>query len=631
MVSRPLIIGLLVTATLLVAGYCMLSDEGSAKMGLDETTGHLSPSHSLISKPVITRPSPPKQGYVGSESCRECHAEIAELYAQHPMGRSMSVATDSVPALTGLESEFTVPGVASFDRVFRYSVQQAADGLVHREQAVSRTSKEVIYQTDVPVHFAVGSGKRGKSYIINHDGVLMMSPLTWYSQAKRWDLSPGFELNNRHFERRIVDGCVQCHSSHAASDSTSTNLFQKSPFHELAIGCERCHGPAQAHVNFHREGSVLGLGEETDPILNPGKFSSEKSNQVCFQCHLIGDSRLPRYGRTDFDFRPGDHITDIWTIFVTGTGIAADQTTEAVSQVDQMLSSSCYQNSDQFGCVSCHDPHQTPAPEDRHDFYRQRCLKCHGHSSPECTEDVSVRAATAISDSCIDCHMPSIAANDVPHTSQTDHRVLARPKAAKSTVAAGRYHDVRIFEGEASNLTEAEVNRANAIKMVHTAEATGGTVLAAEAIPVLQTWVSLVSDDLAAVDAMGAAFFLVDDVTSAERIWQSGLQMMPRDERFLRRLFVLYHDNGRIREAIDVGEQLIGVNDWNHEYHGRLAHLYGQAGRLRDGIASAERALELNPSAYRIHDWLAQAYAAIGNEAASQRHRDFSRALSPTP
>ena len=44
-----------------------------------------------------------------------------------------------------------------------------------------------------------------------------------------------------------------------------------------------------------------------------------------------------------------------------------------------MHESRCYRASaGGFGCISCHDPHRRPAPEERAGYYRGRCLECHG-------------------------------------------------------------------------------------------------------------------------------------------------------------------------------------------------------------------------------------------------------------
>jgi hypothetical protein len=583
-----------------------------------------STSKSSIAAPP--RPKPPSQAYAGSHTCVECHTEISDQFAQHPMGRSMSVTTEDTLANFHEHSQFAVDPSPHFRHDLSYSAVRIEDNMVHRETARDRESGDILYHHDVPVHFAVGSGKRGRSYITNRAGVMLMSPVTWYTAAKRWDLSPGYKFQNLHFNRRIVDGCVQCHADRVAQNPESTHLFQKDPFPELAISCERCHGPGESHVNAWTVGNGP-TGE--DPIVNPEKLSGDLRDHVCFQCHLISESRLLRYGRSDFDFRPGDHITDIWTTFVQGSGIDSQSGTRAVSQVGQMLSSRCHLESDgHMGCTSCHDPHRTPKPAEKHSFFRSKCLTCHDSERTECSEDVAVRNALLEKDSCITCHMPAVKANDVPHTSLTDHRILKH--ANQSTAESSpKTPQLEIFGLETGRVPSAEVDRATAVQMVQSAEATGSQVVAIQAIPMLEEWVQAVPDDLPAVAALGTAYSLADELSSAQTTWEAGLKLAPRDERFLRQLFILYHDAGQLDKALQRGRQLILVNPWDYEYHGRLAHILGQMGRIDDGIRAAKQALKVNPSAYRLHGWLAEVYTRRNDLKSSRHHRDLYESLAP--
>ena len=61
--------------------------------------------------------------------------------------------------------------------------------------------------------YALGSGTRGISYLIEHDGRLFQSPISWYGQKKQWDLSPGYDVNNLHFDRPIEPDCLFCHAN----------------------------------------------------------------------------------------------------------------------------------------------------------------------------------------------------------------------------------------------------------------------------------------------------------------------------------------------------------------------------------------------------------------------------------
>ena len=47
-------------------------------------------------------------------------------------------------------------------------------------------------------------GSQGIGYLIERDGFLFQSPITWYVQQRRWDLSPGYEMENAHFDRPVA-------------------------------------------------------------------------------------------------------------------------------------------------------------------------------------------------------------------------------------------------------------------------------------------------------------------------------------------------------------------------------------------------------------------------------------------
>jgi hypothetical protein len=566
----------------------------------------------------------PSQDYAGSAACAKCHEDIVREFRSSPMGQSLAKVDEASPLETyGDEGRFTVPITSGMKFQFAYAAEKVDEAVIHRESAIGKDGK-ALYDWRVSVHYAVGSGKRGRSFMTNRDGFLFMSPMTWYTQGHRWDLSPGYQLQNLHFERRIIDGCVNCHAGRVDPAGDFPDHYHGQPFIEESISCERCHGPAQSHVTDQQRGRP---DPESSSILPLGELTATQQNHICFQCHLIGEQRIPRFGRTEFDFRPGNRMEDVWTVIVKGTGISEEGTTEAVSQVEQMLSSSCFKKSDrQLKCLSCHGAHSNPSEGDSDAFYRTRCLNCHGQNTVSCAQPLERRLEASSVDSCIHCHMPKLAANDVPHTSQTDHRVLRRPETGAR--ARKKHAELMIFEDGAPLVSQSENERAQAIAMVRIADGSGIRVAVADAIPQLERWLTVVPNDIEAIESLGLAYFLLQDYSKAVSFWERGLKLAPKHENLLRRMFLLCHETQQIEAGIQYGRRLVAVNPWDFEYLGRLAHLLAQANQLEEASEFGERAVEMNPSAYQIHDWLAKLYAIRGDDARSRKHRLQFEALT---
>lgn len=596
----------IVAVTLLVCG-CTEERSGSGPLPRPQPSAEQLPDHP-------SPPAPAPEQYVGSAACTECHRKQADEYHSHPMSQSLFAPDAGTPLEIYDNAKF------SLGQFVTYFVERTPDGILHHEQRVDAAG-EVIYDQAMPIAFTVGSGARGRSYLIHHDGRFHVSPISWYTQPKEWGLSPGYNPRSHpRFERQASHGCIACHAGQAVPHPSELNRFDEPPFREQAIGCERCHGPGRAHLQFHAQG---GGRQSADPIVNPAKLSGAKRDAVCNQCHLQGVRRVVRNRRTEFDFTPGMNLSDVWISFLKTEGIERGAA-GAVSQVEQMYASQCYQHSNgALSCISCHNGHAPAKGEVRHEAYRRVCATCHtAGKGVECSEDLTRRLSLHAADSCIECHMPSFPAADV-HAAQTDHRILRRPQGGS---APATHRSLRtesspvIFQEPGVTVPPAVLDRALGIFLAEQAASGGSPQQAQEAIELLSQAVRDDDRDVEAHYLLGCAYLRLQRRQRALQEWEKVLALQPTHEDALEQMAIDAHETKDYPRARHYYEQLIQVNPHRSHYYGRFAHVLGKLGDLPGSIAAAEKCLELNPSLVQSHVWLAEAYRLAGNLERAEFH-----------
>src|SRR5215467_15815128 len=132
---------------------------------------------------------------------------------------------------------------AALGRVYTVTVNNGK--MYHAESQIGPDGK-IEYSERHEVAFTVGSGDLGRSYLVFKGDSLFLSPISYYSDVRSWDLSPGYEERHyRSFTRPVWILCANCHAGLPQPVEGSRNQYRKQPFRFLAVACERCHGPGE--------------------------------------------------------------------------------------------------------------------------------------------------------------------------------------------------------------------------------------------------------------------------------------------------------------------------------------------------------------------------------------------------
>lgn len=270
--------------------------------------------------------------------------------------------------------------------------------------------------------YFLGSGKRGRTYLFEQQGYWFESPINWYTKKQIWDMTPNYlQAMEMPLTLPVDPSCLRCHASNVQPAlPDARNHYATMPFLNGGITCTACHGDLSAHI----------AAKGHAPILNPKHLDPVRRDSICLNCHLEGKVVVVREGKSLLSFKPGDNLFDYASFFIpereSGSGGRATSQWEALSQ------SACKRASgDRLSCTTCHDPHSSPSPAERVQFYRQKCLTC--HSLPE-----FAAKHHAEQQDCTSCHMPRSSTTDIAHEQVTDHRIQRYPNSEHPSPATGK-------------------------------------------------------------------------------------------------------------------------------------------------------------------------------------------------
>jgi Tetratricopeptide repeat/Cytochrome c554 and c-prime len=492
--------------------------------------------------------------YVGNRACAACHSSIYESYSRHPMALTSGVINQ-----TGVEGSFRHAPSSINYRIY----QKGTKTFFSYERPGDRTTNG-----KQELDYFVGSGMRGRSYLFSVDGFLYQAPISYYAQKKRWDISPGYESYREMPTRPIEPSCLYCHTSQVQPISGTQNRYSSPPFAHAAVSCERCHGPGGDHVK--------GRGA----MVNPATLAADRRDSVCAQCHLIGEARIQRPGRSLDMFRPGDLLSDYVSHFVYEDN--HKKGLKALSHVEAIAQSVCKRHSEgELSCFSCHDPHSVPDTQQKPAYFRGKCLACHQQRP---TTEQSRHYSKNFD--CASCHMPKIS-SDVSHTAVTDHRILRKPLELSTQAKPG------------SKLTQFGGNendpRGLGIAYAERALETGDAFSRSEALRLLTKVLPLYPHDAEVLTHLGYIHHVRGELDESAVLYSEALRADPQRLVAAIDLGAIYAQRGQLDRAMSLWRAALERNPGSSEAGINLAISLCSRGDRTPARESLRRVLRFNP------------------------------------
>jgi predicted CXXCH cytochrome family protein len=470
---------------------------------------------------------------------------------------------------------------------------------------------------EYPLKYVVGSGRHGFTYLVETDGFLVESPRSWYAARKQWDISPGYDAPNQPgFGRPIIEGCLFCHAGQSEALEGSPHRIRIS---ETTIGCERCHGPGALHVERQTDGQRAG-GKIDPTIVNPAHLPRELAEAICQQCHLHSDVAVTIRGRKLTDFRPGLRFEEFREVFDVK---ATNQAITVVGHVEQLHLSRCYQATNSFSCLTCHDPHGKPAPEKQVAHYQAICVSCHRLES--CTVSAARREKESPKNDCTHCHMPR-SPTEVAHVAFTHHRVGIHERRPPANGEEAR--DAGELQAFLTPPALSDIDRQMALGRAYRILAGNthdghGTEYQARALKLLTAVqkAGLRNADLeAALADLSFTLDVGEPLAHAERaLALPNLANEGRCEALSVKAHVLAR-RGDHADALAAFRELTQLRrhamDWMH-----LGNSAQATGDAVAADAALKTAVRINPRLWDVHDYLAQRYRRDGDAVRAAWHQ----------
>jgi hypothetical protein len=324
--------------------------------------------------------------YAGQGACVKCHASICSTYLQTAHYQSAVLASPTTIAgnFSTDSNSFIVNDSMKVVMEIRHGIPFQVLYCKGKEKRAER--------------FDIVFGKaKGQTYLYWKGDLLFQLPVSYLTVLNSWTSSPGYPQDTVIFDRPIYSRCFECHASFVRQKTQGSSIVPGAEALDKSsmicqIDCERCHGPAAAHVNFQTANPDVKAARY---IVSYRALSRSQKIDICAVCHSGNNGYMLK---STFRFLPGDTLSHFML-----PGFDLPKLDVHGNQTQLLASSKCFRMSN-MDCSTCHNTHI----DDRGNTakYARHCQDCHSASNHNFCKLADSSNLALLKDNCTRCHMP---------------------------------------------------------------------------------------------------------------------------------------------------------------------------------------------------------------------------------
>lgn len=284
--------------------------------------------------------------YVGSDKCTDCHKQQADSWKTSDHHLAWTLPSASTVVADFNDTSFQGAGLSiEFSR---------SDSGYYAH--VTEPDGKTIVRT---VHSVAGIKPLQQYLFETEPGRLQSFDVAWDTNRQQWyhlypgqKLPPGDGLHWTGPYKNWNARCAECHATGFEKNYDQASRSYQSTQAELGVGCEACHGPGSAHLEWARARKAVDQpGLDSHGFTMATKASPGQWIQQCAGCHSL------REAFNDGNPTPGTPYPDAYRLALLTPDLyfPDGQIREEVYVYGSFLQSRMYAKG--VTCMNCHDPH----------------------------------------------------------------------------------------------------------------------------------------------------------------------------------------------------------------------------------------------------------------------------------